>query len=357
MSNSHPRFRYYPQHKDYVALALEFRPFVMATHQPLYRSPAVNTDKFGLREQYAPDGVFLDMARLPSLCAECDVVLGGSTVFGVDATSDKATLPHFLSRPQQPCLNLGIRGATCQQEVVLFLLLKQYLPKVRNVILFTGVNNCSLASLEGTLQFPDFGGIFSEEYHFNSFISQAIHANGSRALWVKQRCCSLVDRLHRRSRLGRWLLGGRRRAEMLGGSSPQPYDFEAKVDSINRFLANDLHTWGCLQQATGCKVHFVLQPAIRWTRKPLTPMEAECFEADVVRIPSMMRYATPEFHTRYRAHISSLCQTHAIDFHDASTWLNEAPYAEKTLFTDVCHLTDEGNRVMAELLRTHLKWR
>jgi hypothetical protein len=357
MKVEHPRFRYYPHHRDYVELAAEFRPFVMTTHQPHYRSKSVNTDKFGLREQYDASGRFVDLEQMKAVYDRCDVLVGGSTGFGVDATSDRATVSQFLSVGSRLCFNLGVRGATSQQELILFLWAKRYLPEVRNVILLSGVNNCSLASLEATIFYPDFGGIFSEEYHFDSFLRQYAYSGSHESFQVKHRLCRRVDRLFAKSSWARSL------ARALFGRNPCPivaqdrYDFEAKVQLVNRFLENDLQNWACLQRGLGCKVHFVLQPAISWTAKPLTAIERECFEADLQRIASMKRYTSAEFHRRYREQIEGICLACGIDFHDANPWLAEPQFKGLDLFTDVCHLTDEGNRILAGLLRHRLDWK
>ncbi len=347
----HPRLRHYPHHADYLGLEPEFRPFMMFTDRSNYRAPAVNTDKFGLREQYDARDQFLDLESLGSTHHRCNVLLGGSTVFGVDATSDRTTISHLLNRDDTPCLNLGVRGATGQQELILFLLLKQYFPRVVNVILFTGLNNCALAARPGTRIYPGFGGIFYEGMRPDPARQQELVGPG------RFRLTQMVDGAYSRSRLFRGALNlvlspGGRPAQ----SSSRRASFDEKLAEIMRFVRNDLATWGQLQASVGFKIHFVLQPAIGWTSRRTTAIETECFEADLGLFPETRLFADRSVYQQYRAELAGVCGSNGIDFHDANEWFEDPRFARRELFTDVCHLTDEGNRIAADMLRDRLSW-
>ena len=347
----HPRLRHYPHHADYLGLEPEFRPFVMFTDCANYRSSAVNTDKYGLREQYDDLDEFISLESLRTKYQECNVLVGGSTVFGVDSTSDRTTMSHLLNREGVPCLNLGVRGATSQQELILFLLLKQYFPRVLNVVLFTGLNNCALAARPGTMIYPGFGGIFYEGMEPPRTRQEELKGAG------RVRLTRLVDGLYERSRVFRRtlnvVLGN---AHGTGVKSSRRKTFETKLAEVFGFVRNDLETWGGLQAAGVCKLHFVLQPVIGWTRRPLTRIEDECFQADSTLFPETRLFASASVYREYRELIVAACKQHEIDFHDGNEWLEDSRLARDEVFTDVCHLTDAGNRIMAEAMRTRLNW-
>ena len=349
--SDHPRLRHYPHHADYLGLEPEFRPFMMFTDRSYYRAPAVNTDKFGLREQYDARDQFLDLESLGSTHHRCNVLLGGSTVFGVDATSDRTTISHLLNLDDTPCLNLGVRGATGQQELILFLLLKQYFPRIVNVVLFTGLNNCALAARPGTRVYPGFGGIFYEGMRPDPARQQELVGPG------RFRLTQIVDGAYSRSRLFR---GALNLVLSQGGRPPQLSSrlasFGEKLGEIMRFVRNDLATWGQLQASGGYKIHFVLQPAIGWTSRRTTAIETECFEADLRLFPETRLFADRQVYQQYRAELAGACGSNGIDFHDANEWFEDPRFSRSELFTDVCHLTDEGNRIVADLLRERLSW-
>jgi len=346
----HPRLRYYPHHADYLGLEPEFRPFVMFTDEPNYRSPSVNTDKFGLREQYDAEGDYIDLKAVRATHPECNVLLGGSTVFGVDATSDRATLSQHLHRPGVPCLNLGFRAATGQQELIMFLLLKQYFARVLNVVLLTGVNDCALAARPGTRIYPGFGGVFYEGAALSPARQQELLGV------TRYRTGQLVDRVFVRSRAVRGVL----RLFLGRGSGSAPgarMSFDEKLDESMGFVENTIHTWGRLQASGGFKVHFVLQPAIGWTKKPLTAIERECFDADVALFPETSLFSAASTYQQCRNRLAASCERNEIEFHDANEWLDEAPHVGEEIFTDVCHLSDGGARLVSGFLRDRLNWR
>jgi len=346
----HPRLRYYPHHADYLGLEPEFRPFVMFTDQPNYRSPSVNTDKFGLREQYDVEGEFIDLKTVGVAHPRCNILLGGSTVFGVDATSDRATLSQHLHRDGVPCVNLGFRAATGQQELIIFLLLKRYFDRVLNVVLLTGVNDCALAARPGTRIYPGFGGIFYEGAALSPARQQELLGV------ARYRTGQLVDRAFVGSRVVRGalqLLLGRGS----GAGHQTQVSFEEKLDQSMGFVENTIHTWRSLQSSGGFKVHFVLQPAIGWTRKPLTAIERECFDADVALFPETTLFSSTSTYQQCRDRLAASCERNEIEFHDANEWLDQAPHVGEEIFTDVCHLTDGGARLVSGFLRGRLNWR
>ena len=108
----------------------------MYINEPNYRSKAVNTDQMGFRLQYLNGEEPMEWSALRAEFQECDVLVGNSTVFGVDAPSDKATISHHLNSSFKdprgtPVINLGVRGATSQQEVVMFQAMRRFMPPVR----------------------------------------------------------------------------------------------------------------------------------------------------------------------------------------------------------------------------------
>jgi hypothetical protein len=356
----HPRYRHIPYHQDYVDLAVEFRPFVMGVHQPLYQSKTVNTDAIGLREQYDWEGRLIDLHTAREVYPSCNVLIGGSTAFGVDALSDKATLASHLNQPERPCINLGIRGALSQQEMVAFHLFKRFLPPIHHIVLLTGVNNISFASLSDTLFYPDVGGVFSEQYYYNQFHEQLTDQYQQfwqrDAQWTKREFFKWLDhRIYKRFPLLEALIKPMLTKTPLAQTPEKPsMTFEKKLDLVNQYLANDLETWACWQAGLGTQVHFVLQPAIHWTQKPLTPVEQACFNADLERIPSMGLYTQPNVYHTYQHTLANLCQQFDIAFYDANLWFNAPEYQSLSLFSDVCHLTSEGYEVLAREIRQHV---
>ncbi|MGE3991974.1 hypothetical protein [Pseudorhodoplanes sp.] len=336
--------------------ANEYRPFITSMGEPNYRSASLNTDEFGFRVQHYYDGRPVDFRDLAHRVSECNLMLGGSTLFGVTASSDEATITRHLTKPGLPCVNWGQRGATGQQELLLYLLLKYLLPPQRNIVLLSGMNDVCIAMLPGAMSYPAIGGVYSEDVFFRGFLEsetpgQQLTNELRRAherfdeLWLKN------DNFRRIARL--FLQGGVRRVEL----EPPAIQADEQFGIVCRLVANTLQTWGWLQAATGVRVHYVLQASIGWTRKPLTQMESECFEEDLRRIESMKRFTDRGLYLKFREHVERACNAAGLRFCDANEWFNEPRFGDENLFTDSCHFNDHGNRLMADLLAERLEWK
>lgn len=318
-----------------------------------YRSPALNTDDLGFRVQHFKDGEAIEFATLKERLSECNLMLGGSTVFGVTASADSRTTPSGLGGLGAPCLNWGVRGATAQQELILYLTLRYLLPPQRNVVLLSGMNDVSFATLEGALDHPHFGGVFGGDFYFRQF-SDSLVATQYDVL-ERLRLRELLDRLWVKSgafrRIVRPLL--RRSATRPEGTSRLTPEEQFRV--VAGHVANTIQTWGMLQAASGTRVHYVLQPAIGWCRKPLAPIEAECFEADLGAIASLRAFTDHGLYLRFRDHVANACELASVRFYDANEWLN-AEFGTMEIFTDSCHFNDAGYELLAVLLREKLAW-
>ncbi|MFI7121885.1 SGNH/GDSL hydrolase family protein [Amycolatopsis sp. NPDC049868] len=296
------------QSTGYATLKLVERPFLSSIQQPNFRSTEVNTDHVGFRMQYDRGGVRLDLATIATQYDTCDVLLGGSVAFGIGVSSDTATLAAQLADPGVPCVNLGIRGATSQQELAAFLALESSLPKVRRVILLTGVNECILAAHPVAEVFDVFGG---------GFLSQARSARHT--------------------------------------DLERPLDEEIASDRLELLLkraAGNLRTWGRLRRAFGLDLTVVIQPVAGWTRKQLSRAERSALSEERRHIQSAEWVSgTPRYQAVAGA-LRSAAADNEIACVDSNPWFDHAP-SDQTFFTDVCHLTDQGTGYLAGRLREY----
>lgn len=353
-AEKHPRFSHFPWHSDYVNMASWYRPFQMFLNEADYVSKSVNTDRHGLRLQLNDKGEVLSLEE----CREgtFDIMVGGSSVFGVDASSDRTTLPALLSTPATRCLNWGVRAAGTQQELLAFLFFKRYVKNIRRVVIFSGVNLCSIASMEDIMIYPDQGALFSEEY----FMKQSLE--GLRAREGGDTALDpVLDSLKRRIKRAYEKRSGLRALMRLfvpklrkHTSAAKPPErnvsgFEKRVEALLDLLGNELATWAGLAKGLDFELVYVLQPALRWSRKAANEVEEECLAADAKRYAGMALFANPAFHQRYASRLSSMCDSLGIPFVDSNAMLDNVD-GSAPVFTDVCHLTDHGNELLAKKL-------
>ncbi|HLX79290.1 MAG TPA: hypothetical protein VKS43_01770 [Burkholderiales bacterium] len=351
----HPRLKHYPHHADYVAHANEFRPFVTSMGEPFFKSSSLNTDAFGFRAEKLADGQKINLQSIRNDVDKCDLLLGNSTAFGGGASSDEHTISSCLTRSGRLVLNWGIRGAVAQQELIAYLSLKYLLPPTRNILLLTGINDLTIASIERPFVFPEFGTVISEPHFyrlFNASYSRASPVGSRHAKFMR-----IADNLYIRSPLVR------RAAMLLKEMNINPKAADSQPESLDDRMAlelthvsNSIETWGWIQQASSTRVHYILQPAIGWCDKALTATEKECFDEDLKTIPSLQVFGRRDLYERFRDKVRLACDKAGIFFYDANQWLNEKEFEGKDVFVDICHLNDLGQQLLAEKFLSNVHW-
>ncbi|MFE5489041.1 GDSL-type esterase/lipase family protein [Streptomyces virginiae] len=132
------RYELAPQFEEYDAFRPHLNRHTGFSAAPNISSRSLSTDQNGFRRTPTRgDGVDVDTQNPPA-SVDC-VVLGGSTVFGVGATSDAMTLVGQAAHQRgERWLNLGIRGASSTQEVQALL---PFALTAQRVVVCSGVNN------------------------------------------------------------------------------------------------------------------------------------------------------------------------------------------------------------------------
>ena len=158
-----PRVKLTPQMSMYDSLGQEWRPFIMYFHTPNVRSSTVNTDELGFRITHF-NGCDYSIGGDEVYSNEVSFIVGGSTAFGVGATSDRMTLPSLLSQKSgRLFLNLGGRAFGASQELILFSQVAHKYPRINSVIIFSGLNELYLS------RFRHSGGYFGSFYFAEQF--------------------------------------------------------------------------------------------------------------------------------------------------------------------------------------------
>ncbi|WP_380283584.1 IopA [Kitasatospora purpeofusca] len=332
-----------PQIKQYEEFAtgeVRWLPYVMFFNRPGYRSPVVNTDAGGFRVSHGTAGPVSLLGTVPE--EPVGVVLGASPAFGFGASGDAWTIPSLLARGPQarPWLNLAAPAFNSTQEAALFQLHRHRLPAVRDVVVFSGLNNLVVAGLpQADGDYPQF--FFSGEF-FGQLGAPDLGQRMGQPGWARGRLGRVAKRL------GRPEEG----ADTAGGAVPDP---AARVETAVRHAARDLRTLADLVTPLGARLHYVLQPTATWTRKPFTAEERVLIEeAGAERAGMWNLFAPvldPAVHDGYAERLEAVCKELGVSFLDANAAVAASPAAEEWLFVDQVHLTDRGHQVTAELLR------
>ena len=313
-----------PQMRDYDELGMRqvWVPHLMYFHPQNVVLKSVSTDEFGFRN-----------ATGSKPGAPAALLVGGSSVFGIGATSDATTLPSLLNATTKyNWLNFGGRAFNSTQEAIL-----AHLSNTKKIdgpiVVMSGANNLTRSLMSGS-----FSKMFGAFFHQGLFESQMRSAAvGNRAL-ARQLIAGL------RVRFG---VGEKQRSQPVSNTS------HSKAESYTAMLTvfeRDCAYFQMLAKHNSTSASFVLQPFAPWIQKTLTEQEKELFELLDQEAEGFSRVLSElaERKQQYTQDLQAICARTGLKFVD----LNTAPELQKPdwLFVDRVHLTDAGYSVVAKLL-------
>lgn len=334
------RYRLTPQMAEYDRLlarsALRWCPHIMFFHPARYISSVVNTDEFGFRCGAGAGGQPNFSPANLSSASEVNLLVGGSVVMGLGCTGDALTIPSLLTLSgvgEAPWINMGGRGFTSAQELILFLLMHDRLPAIRHVVLLSGLNNLVLADTgsEFATSFGDF--FFSADFATAMARTNAQHL--PRRAW--------------------WKHGRRGEAE----PSPEPPGREAEDGAVTRVglavaqIERDIRHWKLLTAGLDCTLTYVLQPFATWLAREPHESEQLIFESldrDSDASGAIGEIRDPKTGRQFRDAVGALCARNGVRFIDMNARLSEGLYRDRWLFVDRAHLTDAGCEAAAEII-------
>ena len=311
-----------PQMRDYDELGLhkEWVPHLMYFHPCNVALKSVSTDEYGIRKTGG--------AKTQSPTA---IFLGGSSAFGIGATSDLTTIPGFLnSITRYNWLNLGGRAFNSTQEVILVHLAN--LKKIDGpIVVMSGINNLIRSLMPGRFS-PMYGAFFDQ------------------SLYEKKMAAAVVGN---RELLRMLFAGVRAKFGLAKKTIATAQSKSAKADSYATMLSvfeRDCEYLQMLANKNNTSVTFVMQPFIPWLNKSLVSQETELFalldqEADGF---SLVLRELVEYRDQYDKDLHAICSKVGVKYLN----LNDAPELQQPdwLFVDRVHLTDNGFDAVARLL-------
>ncbi|MGA1239721.1 MAG: SGNH/GDSL hydrolase family protein [Ilumatobacteraceae bacterium] len=313
-----------PQMRDYDELGMrqEWVPHLMYFHPRNVALKSVTTDEFGFRNT---------TGAKPG--APTALLVGGSSVFGIGATSDAMTIPSLLNTATKyNWLNFGGRAFNSTQEAILVHLSNT--KKIEGpIVVMSGVNNLTRSLMSGS-----FSKMFGAFFHQGLFESQMRSAAvGNRAL-ARQLIAGLRERF-----------GFGKKQHSQDASNPS-HSKTASYDAMLTVFERDCEYFQMLAQHNSTSASFVLQPFAPWIQKSLTTQETELFKLLDQEAEGFSRVLSElaERKQQYTQDLQAICARTGMKFVD----LNTASELQKPewLFVDRVHLTDAGYSVVAKLL-------
>ena len=318
---------------------VNWSPYLMYFHPNRHESPVVNTDAYGFRYSHRQGQKYsvgehagVESARL---------LVGSSTVFGIGASSDSWTLSSRLSehdpRPA-PWLNFGALAFNSAQELLLLTLHRHLLPRIEEIVLFSGFNNLVLARLPTDERLAH-GAFFNCNRYFDMIQAAGAEPDGG----LRGRVSRAVKQL-------------------ASGTPAETADKPSTQEQISRaadLTLRHLAGWRAFANDFGARLTFVLQPLAVWVRKRGCQEEEELF-AEFNQLGNFLEIygdiLTQEACLDYAARLQEGAQRLKVPFINFSPCMTQVTRPSEWLFVDRIHFTDYGHDVVAKTLLGML-WR
>jgi len=349
------RYKYYPQMEEYDALALQHMPYLMFRAENNYCSEVVNTDSNGFRFS-GLDGK-LQVDNLEHVDA-VNIFTGGSSAFGVGATSDKCTISAYLSKATNSrWINLSGRAYSSTQEFITFAYYRDLLPSIGNVVIFSGFNDLYLYFVANYFN-KQVGSFFNandwinkmnSDYGFRSIIARPLINKMLAITYGAQNFTHMSDKdavnilFHKMPK--HQFEGKFYSKNLLSKHNEKPSEV---LDIIRRNISN----WKVMADSYNAKITYVLQPFSNWLPdRSLTENEKHVFdildhsggESFIQTLEKMSG-----LHSWYSKELSKVCEEQKINYYDSNSYLNKN--FNEDIFVDRVHLTDYSNKILSEYI-------
>ncbi len=313
---------------------IRWLPYLMYFHPPDHCSDTVNTDSAGFR--YTDAGGARTSAADLGGARTVRLLAGSSTVFGIGACADAATLPSRMTAHDvraEPWLNFGGRSYNSTQELLLFVLYRHLLPEVKEIVLLSGFNNLGLARAPSARR-SDHGEFFnSADFHGAVGASRA------------------PSRLRR-------LVGASVDGRAISERSPEAVpSMDEQISYAADLTLRHLEVWRALAADMGARLTYVLQPLAGWVRPEGSPEEVALF----AELDELGRFSEvygdisdPQVGRDYAARLAAGAAQLDVKFIDLGAALAKRVTPDDWLFVDRIHFNDDGYDAVASLLMSEL---
>ncbi|PLA75544.1 hypothetical protein CYQ88_00840 [Hydrogenovibrio sp. SC-1] len=335
------RYKFFPCMENYDKMAAgTFAPYAMLSGPIDYHDSVINTDVSGFRWTKGRTEIFKveDIEKYEHV----NILIGGSTVFGVGASSDSQTISSYLAKETgQVWLNFGLRGGVSIQEYIHLIRFIYKAKKVNNIVFLSGNNDLYINLVS---EFNDgfdrrFGEIDALDAVYSCkrriIVGLIAKITGTDKKYLFEKSISdILLSLFKKSI-----------------NEEKSLTFDDKMNNLVQNYNRNFFLYSALKKQLECNVSFVLQPFFNWTQKKTSTEEFEVFD-ELERIQKGTAWSVYKdkmdlsLYKFYSSQLRMMGEKNDLRFVDANEDFNE----NRTLFVDAVHLNDDGNQLMSKII-------
>ena len=337
INSTNVRYEIFPQMKLYDEMPAGAEvPYSLLSGPISFKSECINTDEYGFRLTKYKDE-YISVSDINKF-DEVNLLIGGSTAFGVGCEDDSTTVASMLSKKTgEPWINLGLRGGVSIQEYIHLISFINKAKKINNVIFLSGVNDFYINELNDSLNKYDnrFSSVFS--------------------LWncrdvIKAKIYSKLMSLDAKNILGKsfvQILSELRKKNKIALKITEHQKDEVLTNNVMR----NFMLYSALKKELGFNVCYVLQPFAYWAEKDLSDDEKKVFDyLDYLQKDTAWGSQKDKMakgaYNRFLEILENASDKYGVDFMNSNAFFNN----KETLFVDSVHLNDAGNMVATDLI-------
>ncbi len=324
-----------------------YTPYAMLSGPLSYKSKNINTDMYGFRHTVTNNNIF-KLSKIEKY-DEVNILVGGSTSFGVGSNSDSSTITSLLSSETNECwINLGIRGCNSLTEYVQLIRFIGKAKKIKNIIFLSGMNDLYLRLVHENIQNidPGFGTKFADISSFHPYKqSLAILLSNLYNLEPKD----LIEK----SFFNMFFKPFEKKIK-----ENKKLDLDSKIEEFFKIYSRNFMLYKGLSNSLNCNVIFLIQPLIFWTDKVITKKEKDVLEY-LEKIQkndywNEIRNILIEKNIKETIinNFDKIGNKFQVKCYDSNKFFN---HIDKTCFVDSIHLSDYGNKIISDEIINLLK--
>ena len=340
-----------PQMETYDKLGVKWHPYIMFFQKPNYTSGIVNTDEFGFRFNQVKKNKYSPFSDFKKSKKGLSFIVGSSAVFGVGASNDSNTISSIISKEtNDKFLNFGCRAHVSSQELILFNQISPRFKQIKNVIIFSGLNDLYISFLRdyaSELGPFFFSSQFSEGMN-NQLISQKRKLLKSLLSPIYKDYIDYKNILFKN--LIKNIFSYQKKEKIFSDTSNNSFDVLYTISQLKK----NLFIWKKLSESYPFNLIFILQPTLDWMSKPASKEEKKIFEyldkgEDKMNMKDVL---SKDIYRDYSFALKKICKSLDVQFFDANLDLKGIFKKDDWIFVDRGgHMTDLGYATVGKYIK------
>tara|TARA_B110000259_G_scaffold181253_1_gene223001 strand:+ start:376 stop:1464 length:1089 start_codon:yes stop_codon:yes gene_type:complete len=351
---TNPRYNYLPQMKEYDDLGQDFVLYSMFTHKKNFSGNHINTDNYGFRFSKFNNKSISVETELYSK-EKINIIIGGSTVFGVGASKDDKTIASCLSKiSNEKWINLGLRAGNSIQEYINLIKIIGKTDNIGKIIVLSGINDVymNLAFNNDSNNLDDF--IFD-----NSRIQNFMNKNYLSHFSLKRKFVASIISFLKNIEINS-IIDLRSMSDMLKFNKNRKRKVNSeKISSLDKLFSifeRNFLLYSSLEKGLKTtKVTFFLQPYFNWIKKGSNQKEKEIMEYNNITYESsslIHKKINRALYKKITKKLDGLSSKFNLKYHDLN--VENLGGKDDFVFADSVHLTDIGNNKTSKIIAKYI---